>query len=87
MGNCACSRQVTEKFRVYLHKVIDNLSFKGCVYVLLQLVSFALMVVCLSVDNWLDGSFGNQGLWNYCQKQEHLLCCTNIYDVIGRQGK
>ena len=60
---------------------------KEIVYVFLQFLSLITLVVCIPLDHWLSGNSGYQGLWNFCYKNGTSMCCGDLFDAVGSQGK
>ncbi|CAG2237033.1 CLDN [Mytilus edulis] len=69
-----------------LKKLITNtaeLDVEKIIHIILQLLSFFILIGCLVADQWLSGETGYQGLWNVCYTNETSSCCGKLDDVIG----
>ncbi|XP_063420173.1 epithelial membrane protein 2-like [Mytilus trossulus] len=53
------------------------------IHIILQLISFFILIVCLVADQWLSGDTGHQGLWNVCYTNGTSSCCGKLDDVVG----
>ncbi|XP_063420172.1 uncharacterized protein LOC134705359 [Mytilus trossulus] len=62
---------------------IASLDVGRIIHIILQLISFSILIGCLHADQWLSGYTGHQGLWNYCYKNGTSLCCGNLDAVLG----
>lgn len=62
---------------------IAGLNFGQIIHIILQLISFSILIGCLVADQWLSGPSGHQGLWTYCYKNGTALCCGNLDDILG----
>lgn len=73
-----------------LKKLITNtagLDVGKIIHIILQLLSFFILIGCLVADQWLSGETGYQGLWNFCYKNGTSSCCGNLDDVVGYKGE
>ncbi|CAG2210490.1 CLDN [Mytilus edulis] len=62
---------------------VSNLDVGRSIHIILQLISFFILIGCLLADQWLSGYTGHQGLWKYCYKNGTSLCCGNLDAVLG----
>ncbi|CAG2194530.1 unnamed protein product [Mytilus edulis] len=65
---------------------VSNLDVGRSIHIILQLISFFILIGCLLADQWLSGYTGHQGLWKYCYKNGTSLCCGNLDAVLGYKG-
>ena len=81
MADC-CSFQVSEILKTLIRNAA-GLETRQVVHIVLQVVSFLILIGCLSANVWLSGTTGNQGLWIYCYINGTSDCCGWLDDVIG----